>query len=136
MCKLVPFVQALSVYVSAFSMTMIAIDRYQALVRPLQNRVSHRVPRSILIGGIWIISGVLSLPYSVFNHLTSYDIYQIFANIKGDAPIYRCTPSFHHPYNRMLTMFQIVTQYLVPLSIVAMSYTAIGLCLCVEMFIN
>lgn len=128
MCKLFPFVQALSVYVSALSMTMIAIDRYQALVRPLQNRVSHRVPRSALIGGIWIVSAVLSLPYGVFNRLTTYDVYQLFANLDNidGEPIYRCFSPFRPPYNRVLTMFQFVTQYLVPLSVVALSYTAIG----------
>ena len=67
LCKLVPLVQAVSVYVSVLSMTMIAIDRYQALIKPLKRRMSHRVPKTLLIGFIWVAATLLAIPNAIFN---------------------------------------------------------------------
>ncbi|KAH9407881.1 Neuropeptide Y receptor, partial [Tyrophagus putrescentiae] len=56
-----------SVYVSVLAMTLTAIDRYQALVKPLEPRLSHRLPKGVLIGLMWAAALLLAAPNAVFN---------------------------------------------------------------------
>lgn len=75
LCKLVPLVQALSVYVSVLAMTVTAIDRYQALVKPLEPRLSHRLHKSALIGLIWVSALLLAAPNAIFNIVVEIKMY-------------------------------------------------------------
>lgn len=148
LCKLVPFVQALSVYVSVLSMTMIAIDRYQALIKPLKRRMSHRVPKSILIAFIWSVAAVLAAPNAVFNAVTQIQMLNTFVPSTvatsssseigsgsgfqySDEVLYRCKTVYPDDndalYQRISTCVAFTTQFLVPLLIVGLCYTMIGL---------
>lgn len=61
MCPFCPFIQVLSVNVSIFTLTAIAIDRHKAIVNPLRAKLTKNGYK-IVIGIIWIISFSLALP--------------------------------------------------------------------------
>lgn len=123
---LVPFVQALSVYVSSLSMTMIAIDRYQALVKPLKNRVSNRLPKSVLIGCIWILGALLSVPHGAFNRVVDVMKQHKYAGLE----LYRCKVVYpvndERFYQQVITLLAFSTQFCIPLLIVGCCYMLIG----------
>ena len=124
MCKLSPFVQSFSVFVSSLSMTMIAIDRYQVLVRPLRNRVTNRVPRIFLIAMIWFLAALLSIPAGLFTHVKSVAIF-----LDGET-LSRC--QMKYPTNdelfwrRLMTVYYSLTQFFIPLVIASFCYVLIG----------
>uniref|UniRef100_A0A3Q3WNN9 G-protein coupled receptors family 1 profile domain-containing protein n=1 Tax=Mola mola TaxID=94237 RepID=A0A3Q3WNN9_MOLML len=61
MCYLVFLIQPVTVYVSVFTLTAIAVDRYYATVRPLKKRTSVATCASVL-AGIWLLSCGLVAP--------------------------------------------------------------------------
>lgn len=61
MCPFCPFVQYISVNVSVFTLTAIAIDRHKAILNPLRAR-SSKFTSKIIIGIIWIVSITLAFP--------------------------------------------------------------------------
>lgn len=77
MCPFCPFVQVLSVNVSIFTLTAIAIDRHKAILNPLRARSSKHASK-IVIGIIWTMSLFLAAPISyglrVVDLTVQYDI--------------------------------------------------------------
>lgn len=63
MCPFCPFVQTLSVNVSIFTLTAIAIDRHKAILNPLRARSSKHASK-IIIAIIWIVAFLLAAPIS------------------------------------------------------------------------
>ena len=63
MCPICPFIQIVSVNVSVFTLTAIAIDRYKAVLNPLQLR-STKNSSKVVILVIWGLSILLALPIS------------------------------------------------------------------------
>ncbi|XP_029024835.1 prolactin-releasing peptide receptor-like isoform X2 [Betta splendens] len=61
MCYLVFLIQPVTVYVSVFTLTAIAVDRYYATVHPLKKRTSVATCASVL-AGIWLVSCALVAP--------------------------------------------------------------------------
>lgn len=65
MCKMVPFLQGLSVNASINTLMAIAIDRYMAICRPLQNHMTRKMARSI-IAVIWVVAALIMSPWIVY----------------------------------------------------------------------
>jgi len=64
-CHLLPLVQAVSVFVSTLSLSAIAIDRYNLVVRPYAHPL--RLPGAIVVAVVlWIVSVVASMPYAAY----------------------------------------------------------------------
>ncbi|KAJ8378064.1 hypothetical protein AAFF_G00248590 [Aldrovandia affinis] len=61
MCYLVFLIQPVTVYVSVFTLTAIAVDRYYATVHPLKKRISVSAC-SYVLAGIWLLSCGLVAP--------------------------------------------------------------------------
>ncbi|KAJ6632902.1 hypothetical protein lerEdw1_014592 [Lerista edwardsae] len=61
LCYFVFLMQPVTVYVSVFTLTAIAVDRYCTTVHPLKKRISFRTCVYV-IGGIWLFSCVLVAP--------------------------------------------------------------------------
>ncbi|NXA55580.1 PRLHR protein, partial [Nothocercus julius] len=61
LCYFVFLMQPMTVYVSVFTLTAIAVDRYYATVHPLRKRIS--VTSCVyVVGGIWLLSCALVAP--------------------------------------------------------------------------
>ncbi|VDL66327.1 unnamed protein product [Nippostrongylus brasiliensis] len=61
-CKLIPLVQGASVFVSTFSLSAIALDRYNLVVRPHRHPLRSR-GASVVALLLWIISALVCMPY-------------------------------------------------------------------------
>ncbi|NXV23487.1 NK1R protein, partial [Cepphus grylle] len=70
-CKFHNFFPIAAVFASIYSMTAIALDRYMAIIHPLQPRLSATATK-VVIGVIWLLAFLLAFPqgyYSVMEEL-------------------------------------------------------------------
>ncbi|XP_063095687.1 substance-K receptor isoform X2 [Cavia porcellus] len=58
-----------AMFVSIYSMTAIAIDRYMAIVHPFQPRLSAPSTKAV-IGGIWLVALALAFPQCFYSTIT------------------------------------------------------------------
>lgn len=112
-CYLGPLVQAMSVYVSTLSMVVIAIDRRQMLLNSMHSRLSSKMSRKWTLGLIWILSAIFSTPHFIFNRVVNK---QTLTCLK------RCEARYPKPsaaYSQAITLFTLLSQYVVPLTIIS-----------------
>ncbi|KAG0712748.1 QRFP-like peptide receptor [Chionoecetes opilio] len=64
MCAFCPFFQTVSVNVSIFTLTAIAVDRYRAIVHPLSAQPS-KYRSKVVITFIWLFSVTLAIPNAI-----------------------------------------------------------------------
>lgn len=115
-CHLTNFSLMISVYVSTFTLTAIALDRQYILLYPLKPRITKRTGLIILLV-IWMVSFLLSLPYGIYSQVTD-----VFFMIKA---VKRCRSVFPEPkevFEKTLTMSTTIIQYFIPLTIIGFSY--------------
>ncbi|GAB1597435.1 probable G-protein coupled receptor 83 [Argonauta hians] len=117
LCSLAPFVLTMSVSVSVLTLTVIAIDRYFAVLYPLKKRFTKRTA-VILVTAIWIICSTSSLPEALFHKVVP--IYPPFVFCSTDWPTY--PPNFAKAYH----LYLLFAQYLLPLTIISFAYLRIG----------
>lgn len=116
MCALVPSVQVTSVYVSTFTMTCVALDRHQAIMNPLQPRLFRKNGLFVVIF-IWIASILLSLPNAIFNSVVEQFTYR---------KMFRCITQYPSADHRKgITLYTVITQYLIPLILTSVAYIRI-----------
>ncbi|XP_037071844.1 RYamide receptor-like [Pollicipes pollicipes] len=97
MCCLVSFTQAVSVFVSAFSLIAISVDRYRAIIYPLQPRVTRQHAR-VMILFVWLLSAGTCVPIAVTSRtwvppypryaLNQYQVCQEVWHSEGDRQYY------------------------------------------------
>lgn len=63
-CKLVPYLQGVSVSASVYTLVAVAVERYWSISSPWKKRLSSRCCR-VIIGLIWIGSAIITLPWLV-----------------------------------------------------------------------
>ncbi|GBL90975.1 Neuropeptide Y receptor type 2 [Araneus ventricosus] len=68
LCHLVPYAQGVSVYISAFTLMSIAIDRFFVIIHPFKPRLQVKYSLLIIVF-IWVAAGCLTLPYGIFMDL-------------------------------------------------------------------
>lgn len=61
LCPIVNYTQAISVFVSSYTMLAISVDRYMAIMWPLKPRISKRLS-ALIIFLIWLIAALTTLP--------------------------------------------------------------------------
>ncbi|XP_049876641.1 adipokinetic hormone/corazonin-related peptide receptor variant I [Pectinophora gossypiella] len=67
MCRLMMFTRTFGLYLSSFVLICIAIDRYYAILKPLNVTWEARVRRALTVA--WVCAGLASLPQSFIFHL-------------------------------------------------------------------
>ena len=112
LCFLVPFIQTACVYVSTFTMTVIAVHRWWTITKS-HNSHQFSCPRLMaVIIVIWLMAATLALPHSIFNHIKQAQLYGKTFN--------RCRvtyPELQFNLRLFLTWEVFITQYLMPLLI-------------------
>ncbi|XP_054162930.1 neuropeptide Y receptor type 5-like [Oppia nitens] len=136
LCFLVPFIQVSCVYVSTFTMALIAIHRNWSLTKHKhQNRNNNRTVRRqnscccgqnghpvlMFIIVIWLLAFVLSVPHSIFNKIDANVAYQGLLLTRCRAKY----PDWSH-FRLALTVECFLTQYFLPLLITTLLYIKIG----------
>uniref|UniRef100_A0A2H1VHN6 SFRICE_018935 n=1 Tax=Spodoptera frugiperda TaxID=7108 RepID=A0A2H1VHN6_SPOFR len=70
MCKLIPFLQAVSVSVDVWTLVAISLERYFAICRPLKSRKWQTQCHAYkMIAMVWILSIVLNSPILIVSDL-------------------------------------------------------------------
>lgn len=115
-CPLNAFLQSVFVYVSTLSMTYIAIDRYQAISRPMREKFAS--PQTILLV-IWVMSCIFSLPFA-----TSYDYKE--ENVPWrDTPYSQCI--YLPDYPKTIGVATFTLQFAIPLILMIVLYSHIAI---------
>ncbi|CAJ0591923.1 unnamed protein product [Cylicocyclus nassatus] len=115
MCHSLPWIQGASVFVAAFSLTLIAIDRYMMVVAPHRKRINPSQARFVMIC-LWLIAVLITFPYSWYMALVEYE------GLCGKF----CTEAWpNERIRRAYTVFVLVAQFVVPFVIMFYCYTRI-----------
>ncbi|VDM62661.1 unnamed protein product [Angiostrongylus costaricensis] len=114
-CKLIPLVQGASVLVSTFSLSAIALDRYNLVVRPHRHPLRSR-GASVVALLLWIVSVLVCMPYGWY-----MDVVQI-GGLCGEF----CTENWPSPEVRKCYAFMVlVMQFILPFATMAVCYYTI-----------
>lgn len=121
LCHMVPFAQALSVYVSILTLTVIALERYRCIVFHLGRRLPWR--SSFLIMAVtWTMSAVLAAPLAIFREYRYEEIPPINLRIAV------CSEKWPHETGRdglIYSLSVLLLQYIIPLAIISYAYICI-----------
>ncbi|XP_063109890.1 orexin receptor type 2 [Cavia porcellus] len=64
LCKVIPYLQTVSVSVSVLTLSCIALDRWYAICHPLMFKSTARRARNSIVV-IWVVSGVIMIPQAI-----------------------------------------------------------------------
>uniref|UniRef100_A0A0K0CSW9 G_PROTEIN_RECEP_F1_2 domain-containing protein n=1 Tax=Angiostrongylus cantonensis TaxID=6313 RepID=A0A0K0CSW9_ANGCA len=114
-CKLIPLVQGASVLVSTFSLSAIALDRYNLVVRPHRHPLRSR-GASVVALLLWIVSVLVCMPYGWY-----MDVVQI-GGLCGEF----CTENWPSPeVRKCYALMVLVMQFILPFATMAVCYYTI-----------
>ncbi|XP_074597565.1 RYamide receptor-like [Brevipalpus obovatus] len=120
MCNIVAFSQGVSVFVSAYTLVAISIDRYIAVIYPLRPKMTKLQAEQIIFC-IWLVGLLTPLPtalMSKLSHITAENVTRTLCNEQwADMEQYR------YAYSIMLT----ILQYFFPLIVLVVTYTRIAM---------
>ncbi|XP_011182823.2 RYamide receptor [Zeugodacus cucurbitae] len=122
MCAFCPFVQTLSVNVSVFTLTAIAIDRHRAIINPLRARPSKYISKFILFG-IWLSAFIFASPIAI-----AFRVEVMHERYREDGIIYNVTRPFCTNVNltdEQLKAYRyalVIVQYCVPCCVISFVY--------------
>ncbi|XP_010901015.1 tachykinin receptor 1a [Esox lucius] len=119
-CRFHNFFPVAAVFASIYSMTAIAVDRYMAIIHPLQQRMSSTETK-VIVGVIWVLALLLAFPqyyYSVTEELPGRIICHI------EWPEYTGCD-----YKIMYYVCVTVLIYFLPLLVMGCAYLVVGLTL-------
>ncbi|XP_042874663.1 substance-K receptor-like isoform X2 [Penaeus japonicus] len=120
MCAFCPFFQTVSVNVSIFTLTAIAVDRYRAIVHPLSARPS-KFRSKVVIASIWLFSTTLAIP----NAIALRVIYVVDAATGKSKPY--CSPvNIDTVVMWAYSHVMVGLQFFVPLGIISFAYIRMG----------
>lgn len=122
MCVFCPFVQVLSVNVSIFTLTAIAIDRYRAIMKPLRAHTT-KLRAKIAIVGIWVFSGFVGVPNVIAYHVIDKN------NGTKNYTEFMCTNSGEVSGKawEFYSYILVSLQYFIPLVVISYAYCKMGI---------
>lgn len=108
-CGLMKSSQILSYYISTFTMTVIAFDRYRIVHHPLGTRMKPWLPITM----IWLVSTVFVLPTMVQMRISEYFTPKrlIYCRIVFPSSVDLFSTA---PFRKFRATFVLVTQYIIP----------------------
>ena len=122
LCPVGPFVKQLSVNVSIITLTLIAVDRYFAVIHPLRPKCQWRLACTVMTV-VWIFSALSSVPTAMvfrvdmvpdgYGRVKAFcsPVYQRFAGGAYLGQVYR--------------LYLVILQYFLPLLIITCAYVRI-----------
>ncbi|XP_027018283.2 neuromedin-K receptor [Tachysurus fulvidraco] len=117
-CKFHNFFPVAAVFASIYSMTAIAVDRYMAIIHPLKPRFSSTLTRVVIVC-VWSSAVVLAFPLCFYSKTRAIPkrtlCYVAWPRLRSDAFMYHIIVA--------------VLVYLLPLVVMAITYSVIGVTL-------
>lgn len=120
LCSVAPFIKNLTVCVSVFTLAVIAIDRYIAVMHPLKAGVKMKIA-TILLANIWLFGIISSLPNLIF-----FQVIEVPDPSFKDQKKPFCVQAY--PSNAFMSAYVFyifLIQYLIPLLIISFTYLCI-----------
>ena len=117
LCKLNEFLQALSLGVSVFTLTVLSADRYVAIVDPMKRHRTSSMAETLAIAGVvWLVSTGLAVLELVAAHIaTPYG---------KNIPLCELHPaSWPAWYPKFHTVFRFIVYFAVPILTIGVFYT-------------
>ncbi|XP_049268106.1 cholecystokinin receptor type A-like [Rhipicephalus sanguineus] len=118
MCKLIPYLQAVSVCVSDWTLVAVSVERYYAICEPLRSR-AWQTPRHAqrTVATVWTVSLLLMLPIALLSELRPI----------RDSSKMKCREDWGDLlYERLFTLFLDVLLLVLPLLIMVATYARIA----------
>ncbi|KAG7299486.1 hypothetical protein JYU34_016448 [Plutella xylostella] len=120
MCPFCPFVQALSVNVSVFTLTAIAMDRHRAIITPLSAHTSKRIAKVVIVF-IWILALSLAAPMAMSWEVIMEDAQDPVTRVYYKKPF--CAPTeFGSNSLAIYRLLLYIFQYVIPLFVITFAY--------------
>lgn len=121
LCPAAPFVKQLSVNVSIITLTLIAVDRYFAVVHPLRPKCQSRLAGTVMTV-VWIFSVLSSIPTAV--------VFRVAYVPSGRGRLKPfCRPLYPHlagvDLGHVYRLYLVAVQYFLPLLIITGAYARI-----------
>uniref|UniRef100_A0A665VT22 Substance-P receptor n=1 Tax=Echeneis naucrates TaxID=173247 RepID=A0A665VT22_ECHNA len=116
-CRFHNFFPVAAMFASIYSMTAIAIDRYVAIIHPLQQRLSSTETR-VVVCVIWILALLLAFPQYYYSST---------AQLPGRTVCYIDWPEYSTvDFRKMYYVCMTLLVYFLPLCIMGWAYTTAG----------
>ncbi|XP_046670648.1 LOW QUALITY PROTEIN: RYamide receptor-like [Homalodisca vitripennis] len=120
MCSTVSYSQAISVFVSAYTLVAISIDRFMAIMWPLKPRMGKRQAKVIILI-VWLVALLTALPIPLVSRIG----YPTHWHQMCDKGI--CHEVWENEEHRTLySMSLLVLQYVIPLLVLIFTYSSIA----------
>ncbi|KAL0113555.1 hypothetical protein PUN28_012610 [Cardiocondyla obscurior] len=123
MCRIMAFFRMFGLYLSSFVIVCISIDRYYAVMRPLQILDVHRKGK-ILLMLAWVGSVLCSFPQMLVFHLETHPNFTCYTQ----CITFNIFPSYVHEVS--YSLFGMVVMYWFPLIVIIYTYTSIFMEIC------
>ncbi|XP_063595335.1 substance-K receptor-like [Penaeus indicus] len=120
MCAFCPFFQTVSVNVSIFTLTAIAVDRYRAIVHPLSARPS-KFRSKVVIASIWLFSTTLAIPNAI-----ALRVIYVVDTATGKSKPYCAPVNIDTVVMWAYSHVMVGLQFFVPLGIISFAYIRMG----------
>ena len=127
MCLVVSYAQAVSVFISAYTLIAISIDRYIAIIYPLRPRMT-KLQSKVIIIVIWVVALLTPLPSALLSKLVpiQQDLNSTELSVVDDQ-FYQCTEVWpREDYRYYYSMLLMILQYAFPFSVLIFTYSRIG----------
>ncbi|XP_077417786.1 tachykinin receptor 1a [Vanacampus margaritifer] len=119
-CRFHNFFPIAAVFASIYSMTAIALDRYMAIIHPLQQRMSSTETK-VVIGVIWILALLLAFPQYYYSNIDQ---------LPGRVVCYIDWPEYTIcDFKKMYYVCVAILIYFLPLLVMGCAYLVVGLTL-------
>ena len=115
-CRLLPSTLIAAVCVISFTSTIIAIDRYLAIIQPNTSRLGRKSSVIVIII-VWILSIACSVPIFLAQEIITYN--------DPDGIFVSCRESWPTLYQRIFSITILSLQFAIPFLVIAFCYTRI-----------
>lgn len=123
MCVVVSYAQAVSVFISAYTLVAISFDRYIAILYPLRPRMT-KFQAKLIIAVVWLVALLTPLPTAIMSKLEQPQDW-IDMNLTDR---YTCMEAWESNSQRYhYSMALMVLQYFFPLAVLIYTYTRIAI---------
>ncbi|XP_036451810.1 C3a anaphylatoxin chemotactic receptor [Colossoma macropomum] len=127
MCKVLPAVIVLNMFASVFTLSLIGLDRFIQVVKPVwaQNNRSQGLAW-VCCGVAWVLAFLLSLPNMILREIYTSENYTICAFNFDIEEEDLCKEDGVHDSYRALTVSRFVLGFLIPLLTITACYSLIA----------
>ncbi|KPP67839.1 C3a anaphylatoxin chemotactic receptor-like [Scleropages formosus] len=117
LCKVIPTVVVLNMFASVFILTLISVDRFLQVIRPVWSQNHRTITLAFwLCVSSWVMAVALSLPSVIYKQAVFHDL------LNKTVCTYNFSGSDHSP---LISLLRFVFGFLIPIFIIILCYSFI-----------